>query len=132
MSADQPGGRLPLLAKKLVEIEFESSTDIAKYASVSKEFGKELYALFSFDAAVIEAALSSYRGKWFLFGADRRRRAKKVAGHLAVGAEAAKIFGTAAINMNGAFQRLFVRPEKEAQAKAKHRKARGFRIEGVD
>lgn len=120
---------LPRLVAELERIEFNSDKDIDRYTRLIKAIGTELYLRAGLDAEVLQATLGRYKGRWYLFGVDVKVRAKLVAAHLKISAEAAKAYAVGAIRMHAAFRRHFVEPEQEAKRKARHAKGKGnFRI----
>jgi hypothetical protein len=123
-------GNLVSVAAEIEKIhEFTTDKDITRYAQLVRRFAQEVYLRTSMDAEVIQATLSEYRGRWFEFGVGNKVRAKIVAAHLKVGAEGVKVLGVAAIRMDRAFQRHFVKPEHDARRARARGKARDFRIE---
>ncbi|MEU0940723.1 hypothetical protein [Embleya sp. NPDC005971] len=124
--------RLVKLAAELEKADFTSDTDIVKYRNTLRALGAEIYMIVSMDAEVLQATLGQYKGQWYQFGAGTRLRAKMVASHLKVAAEAAKLIGISGAKMHASFQRHYVKPELEAKA-AKSRKPtgkKGFTIGG--
>lgn len=98
-------------------IEFRSEKDIIALAKAVNRLGRELHFILSMRAEEVQAVLSTYKGKWYTFGASSRVKARLVAMHLKVSAEAAKALGVGALKMAHAFDRHFVKPEQEAKRK---------------
>lgn len=115
--------------QKLMSMEIRNDKDIDLYTRRLKAVGSDLYLRIGMDADFIQARLSQYKGRWFEFGLGAKIRAKLVAAHLRVGAEAFKTGAVGAIKMNAAFRKHFVEPEREAK-QAKHRSSKSFTIQG--
>jgi hypothetical protein len=105
-------------------IEFKSEKDILALAKAVNRLGRELHFILGMRAEEIQAVLSTYKGKWYTFGASSRVKARLVAMHLKVSAEAAKALGVGALKMAYAFDRHFVKPEQEAKKRRNGQKAR--------
>lgn len=105
-------------------IEFRNEKDIIDCAKAVNRLGRELHFILSMRAEEIQAVLSTYKGKWYTFGASSRVKARLVAMHLKVSAEAAKALGVGALKMAHAFDRHFVKPEQEAKRKGSGKTAR--------
>ncbi|MFC8511121.1 hypothetical protein ACFU3J_16270 [Streptomyces sp. NPDC057411] len=106
-------------------IEIRSDRDILALAKAINRLGRELHLILGMRAEEIQGVLSTYKGKWYTFGASSRIRARLVAAHLKVAAEAAKALGVAALKMAHAFDRHFVKPEQEARrARSGHKTPR--------
>jgi hypothetical protein len=98
-------------------IEFRGPKDILACAKAVNRLGRELHFILSMRAEEIQAVLSKHKGTWYTFGASSRIKARLVAMHLKVSAEAAKALGVGALKMAHAFDRHFVKPEQEAKRK---------------
>jgi hypothetical protein len=98
-------------------IEFTSEKDILALAKAINHLGRELHLILGMRAEELNGVLSTYKGRWYTFGAQSRVRARLVSAHLKVSAEAAKALGVGALKMAHAFDRHFVKPEQEAKAK---------------
>lgn len=96
-------------------IEFKSDKDILLLAKAINRLGRELHLILGMRAEEINGVLSTYKGKWYTFGASSRVKARLVSAHLKVSAEAAKALGVGALKMGHAFDRHFVKPEREAK-----------------
>ncbi|MFD3535975.1 hypothetical protein [Streptomyces sp. NPDC058664] len=96
-------------------IEIRNNKDILALAKAVNLLGRELHLILGMRAEEINGVLSTYKGKWFHFGASNRVKARLVSAHLKVSAEAAKALGVGALKMASAFDRHFVRPEQEAK-----------------
>lgn len=105
-------------------IEFRGAKDIMACAKAVNRLGRELHFILSMRAEEIQAVLSTHKGTWYVFGADVRIKARLVAMHLKVSAEAAKALGVGALKMAHAFDRHFVKPEQEAKRKKNGQKGR--------
>lgn len=105
-------------------IEFRGAKDIMDCAKAVNRLGRELHFILSMRAEEIQAVLSTHKGTWYTFGASSRVRARLVAMHLKVSAEAAKALGVGALKMAHAFDRHFVKPEQEAKRKKNGQKGR--------
>ncbi|MFI8515355.1 hypothetical protein ACIGHB_29925 [Streptomyces sp. NPDC085460] len=103
-------------------IELRSDKDIVALCRAINRLGRELHLILGMRAEEVQGVLSTYRGKWYTFGASSRVRARLVAAHLRVGAEAAKALGVAALKTAHAFDRHFVAPEREAKQRARGQK----------
>ena len=114
----------------LEKIEFESDKDVERYAKTAKRVAQELHLRIGMDADMLQATLGQYRGRWFDFGnIGPRTRARLVAGHLKVSAEAVRAFGTGAARMHGSFRKHFLEPEREARRRHEQAKrSRKFTI----
>ncbi|MFH9959733.1 hypothetical protein ACH4OX_36770 [Streptomyces roseolus] len=100
-------------------IELRSDRDIVALCKAINRLGRELHLILGMRAEEVQGVLSTYKGKWYHFGASNRVRARLVAAHLRVGAEAAKALGVAALKTSHAFDRHFVQPEREARQQAR-------------
>ncbi|MEU9095920.1 hypothetical protein [Streptomyces sp. NPDC048428] len=111
-------------------IEFKSDKDILALARAINHLGRELHLILGMRAEEINGVLSTYKGKWYTFGASSRVKARLVSAHLKVSAEAAKALGVGALKMAHAFDRHFVKPEQEAKARRNGKKpaAKSFTI----
>ncbi|MFF5924157.1 hypothetical protein ACFY8C_38405 [Streptomyces flavochromogenes] len=96
-------------------IEIRSDRDILALAKAINHLGRELHLILGMRAEEINGVLSTYKGKWYTFGASSRVKARLVSAHLKVSAEAAKALGVGALKMGAAFDRHFVKPEQEAK-----------------
>lgn len=96
-------------------IEIRNDKDILALAKAINHLGRELHLILGMRAEEINGVLSTYKGKWYTFGASSRVKARLVSAHLKVSAEAAKALGTGALKMAWAFDRHFVKPEQEAR-----------------
>lgn len=105
-------------------IEFRSEKDILDLAKAVNRLGRELHFILSMRAEEINGVLSTYKGRWYTFGASSRVKARLVSMHLKVSAEAAKALGVGALKMAHAFDRHFIKPEQEAQRKRNGKTAR--------
>lgn len=105
-------------------IEIRNDKDILALARAINHLGRELHLILGMRAEEINGALSTYKGKWYTFGASSRVKARLVSAHLKVSAEAAKALGVGALKMAHAFNRHFVKPEQEAKAKRNGQKTR--------
>lgn len=105
-------------------IEFNDEKDILACAKAVNRLGRELHFILSMHAEEIQGVLSTYKGRWYTFGAQSRIKARLVAMHLKVSAEAAKALGVGALKMAHAFDRHFVKPEQEAKRKRNGQKSR--------
>ncbi|MGC9479710.1 hypothetical protein ACP4I1_37070 [Streptomyces sp. WG4] len=115
------GDRLIHLVER---IEIRSDKDILAMAKAINHLGRELHLILGMRAEEINGVLSTYKGKWYTFGASSRVKARLVSAHLKVSAEAAKALGVGALKMAHAFDRHFVKPEQEARDKRNGKKAR--------
>ncbi|MFF7852567.1 hypothetical protein ACFZDF_34010 [Streptomyces sp. NPDC007910] len=106
------GDRLIYMVER---IEITSDRDILALAKAINHLGRELHLILGMRAEEINGVLSTYKGKWYTFGASSRVRARLVSAHLKVSAEAAKALGVGALKMAAAFNRHFVQPEAEAK-----------------
>ncbi|MEU9108904.1 MULTISPECIES: hypothetical protein [Streptomyces] len=128
---DKVGSNLGQLIKQLDAIEFKTDRDLHNYAKILRAIGFELYTRLAFDADMISAILSQYKGKWYTFGVQSKIRAKLVSGHLRAGSTAAKVLGLAGVKMYASFVKHFIKPEQEAEAEARKGKGKskpGFSI----
>jgi hypothetical protein len=105
-------------------IEFRNEKDIIACAKAVNRLGRELHFILSMRAEEIQGVLSTYKGAWYTFGASSRVRARLVAMHLKVSAEAAKALGVGALKMAHAFDRHFIKPEQDAKRKKNGQKTR--------
>jgi hypothetical protein len=105
------------MVSAIERIEFRGAKDILDCAKAVNRLGRELHFILSMRAEEIQAVLSTHKGTWYTFGAQSRIRARLVAMHLKVSAEAAKALGVGALKMAHAFDRHFVKPEQEAKRK---------------
>ncbi|MEV7282906.1 hypothetical protein [Streptomyces sp. NPDC093111] len=96
-------------------IEIRSDRDILALAKAINRLGRELHLILGMRAEEVQGVLSTYKGRWYTFGTGSRVRARLVAAHLRVSAEAAKALGVGALKMAHAFDRHFVKPEQEAK-----------------
>ncbi|MFI7329649.1 hypothetical protein ACIBQ3_34050 [Streptomyces rubiginosohelvolus] len=108
------GDRLIHLVER---IEIRSDKDILALAKAINHLGRELHLILGMRAEEINGVLSTYKGKWYTFGASSRVKARLVSAHLKVSGEAAKALGVGALKMAHAFNRHFVKPEQEAKAR---------------
>lgn len=106
------GDRLIYMVER---IEIRSDRDILAMAKAINHLGRELHLILGMRAEEINGVLSTYKGKWYTFGASSRVKARLVSAHLKVSAEAAKALGVGALKMAHAFDRHFVKPEQEAK-----------------
>ncbi|MGW3304696.1 hypothetical protein [Streptomyces rubiginosohelvolus] len=106
------GDRLIHLVER---IEIRSDKDILALAKAINHLGRELHLILGMRAEEINGVLSTYKGKWYTFGASSRVKARLVSAHLKVSGEAAKALGVGALKMAAAFDRHFVKPEREAR-----------------
>ncbi|MFJ5099361.1 hypothetical protein [Streptomyces sp. NPDC088557] len=106
------GDRLIYAVEK---IEIRSDRDIIQFARAVNRLGRELHLILGMRAEEINGVLSTYKGKWYHFGASSRVKARLVSAHLKVSAEAAKAIGVGALKMAASFDRHFVKPEQEAR-----------------
>ncbi|MFI8258885.1 hypothetical protein [Streptomyces filamentosus] len=106
------GDRMIYLVER---IELRSDRDIVALCKAINRLGRELHLILGMRAEEVQGVLSTYKGKWYQFGAGSKVRARLVAAHLRVGAEAAKALGVAALKCAHAFDRHFVAPEREAK-----------------
>ncbi|GGZ29799.1 hypothetical protein [Streptomyces nitrosporeus] len=106
------GDRLIHLVER---IEIRSDKDILALARAINHLGRELHLILGMRAEEINGVLSTYKGKWYTFGASSRVKARLVSAHLKVSGEAAKALGVGALKMAHAFDRHFVKPEQEAK-----------------
>jgi hypothetical protein len=121
-SADRhQGDRLIYMVER---IEIRSDKDILALAKAINHLGRELHLILGMRAEEINGVLSTYKGKWYTFGASSRVKARLVSAHLKVSAEAAKALGVGALKMAHAFNRHFVKPEQDARAKRNGKSAR--------
>jgi hypothetical protein len=105
-------------------IEIRSDKDILALGKAINHLGRELHLILGMRAEEINGVLSTYKGKWYTFGASSRVKARLVSAHLKVSAEAAKALGVGALKMAHAFNRHFVKPEQEAKQRRNGRSAR--------
>ncbi|MFF0408687.1 hypothetical protein [[Kitasatospora] papulosa] len=105
------------------KIEFRSDKDILAMAKAINHLGRELHLILGMRAEEINGVLSTYKGKWYTFGASSRVKARLVSAHLKVSAEAAKALGVGALKMAHAFDRHFVKPEQEAKQRRNGKQA---------
>lgn len=112
------------LINMVERIEIRSDRDILALAKAINHLGRELHLILGMRAEEINGVLSTYKGKWYTFGASSRVKARLVSAHLKVSAEAAKALGVGALKMGHAFDRHFVKPEQEAKAQRNGRQAR--------
>ncbi|MFJ2964240.1 hypothetical protein ACIPIC_18315 [Streptomyces collinus] len=112
------------MVSAIERIEFRGAKDIQDCAKAVNRLGRELHFILSMRAEEIQAVLSTHKGTWYTFGAQSRIRARLVAMHLKVSAEAAKALGVGALKMAHAFDRHFVKPEQEAKRKKNGQKGR--------
>ncbi|MDN5380663.1 MULTISPECIES: hypothetical protein [Streptomyces] len=103
------------LIHAIERIEFRSDKDILALAKAVNHLGRELYLILGMRAEELNGVLSQYKGRWYTFGAQSRIKARLVSAHLKVSAEAAKALGVGALKMAHAFDRHFVKPEREAR-----------------
>jgi hypothetical protein len=108
------GDRLIYAVEK---IEIRSSKDIVALAKAINRLGRELHLILGMRAEEINGVLSTYKGKWYTFGASSRVKARLVSAHLKVSAEAAKALGVGALKMAHALDRHFIKPEQEARGR---------------
>ncbi|MFH9090941.1 hypothetical protein [Streptomyces sp. NPDC017673] len=113
------------------QIEITNSKDILALAKAINRLGRELHLILGMRAEEINGVLSTYKGKWYTFGASSRVKARLVSAHLKVSAEAAKALGVGALKMSHALNRHFIKPEQEARARRNGQKPtrRAFTIE---
>ncbi|MEU9797198.1 hypothetical protein AB0E27_42830 [Streptomyces sparsogenes] len=114
-------------------IEFRNDRDILALAKAINHLGRELHLILGMRAEELNGVLSTYKGKWYTFGASSRVKARLVSAHLKVSAEAAKALGVGALKMAHAFDRHFVKPEQEAKQQRRNggrRPRREFTIGG--
>jgi len=105
-------------------IEFRNEKDIMALAAAVNRLGRELHFILGMRAEEVQGVLSTYKGKWYTFGAQSRIKARLVAMHLKVSAEAAKALGVGALKMAHAFDRHFIKPEQDAKKKRNGQQAR--------
>ncbi|MFI2620557.1 hypothetical protein [Streptomyces sp. NPDC018584] len=103
----------------LERIEIRSDKDIFALAKAINHLGRELHLILGMRAEEINGVLSTYKGRWYTFGASSRIKARLVSAHLKVSAEAAKALGVGALKMAHAFDRHFIKPEQEAARRPK-------------
>ncbi|MGI5341885.1 hypothetical protein ACQEVS_33010 [Streptomyces sp. CA-181903] len=103
------------LIHQIERIEFRGTSDIQALARAINHLGRELHLILGMRAEELNGVLSTYRGKWYTFGASSKVRARLVSAHLKVSAEAAKALGVGALKMAHAYNRHFVQPEQEAR-----------------
>lgn len=115
------GDRLIHLVER---IELRSDKDILALGKAINHLGRELYLILGMRAEEVNGVLSTYKGKWYTFGAQSRIKARLVSAHLKVSAEAAKALGVGALKMAHAFDRHFVKPEQEAKQRRNGKTAR--------
>lgn len=119
------------LIYQVERIEIRSDRDILALAKAINHLGRELHLILGMRAEEINGVLSTYKGKWYTFGASSRVKARLVSAHLKVSAEAAKALGVGALKMAHAFDRHFVKPEQEAKQRRNGKTtARQFTIGG--
>ncbi|SFD74470.1 hypothetical protein [Streptomyces aidingensis] len=104
---------------RIERIELRSNRDVLALAKAINHLGRELHLILGMRAEELQATLGQYKGRWFTFGAGSKVRARLVAAHLKVSAEAAKALGVGALKMAHAFDRHFVKPEQEARRQPK-------------
>ncbi|MDX2295873.1 MULTISPECIES: hypothetical protein [Streptomyces] len=104
-------------------IELRSDRDIVALCKAINRLGRELHLILGMRAEEVQGVLSTYKGAWYTFGASSKVRARLVAAHLRVAAEAAKALGVAALKTAHAFDRHFVAPEREAKQRARGKSA---------
>ncbi|MEU3282108.1 hypothetical protein [Streptomyces antibioticus] len=119
------------LIHRVERIEIRNSKDILALAKAINHLGRELHLILGMRAEEINGVLSTYKGKWYTFGASSRVKARLVSAHLKVSAEAAKALGVGALKMAHAMNRHFIKPEQEARARRNGRqpKNREFTVE---
>lgn len=123
-------GNLVNAAQQLERMsEFQTDKDIREYTKLIRKMSQELHLRVGMDADVIQAILSEYKGKWYTFGVQSKVKARIVAAHLKVGAEAAKLLGVSAVKMAAAFDKHFVKPEHDARRSSSRSKRKPFNIE---
>lgn len=105
------GDRLIYMVER---IELKSDKDILALAKAINHLGRELHLILGMRAEEVNGVLSTYKGKWYTFGASSKIKARLVSAHLKVSGEAAKALGVGALKMAHAFNRHFVIPEREA------------------
>lgn len=105
-------------------IEFTSDKDVIALARAINHLGRELHLILGMRAEELQGVLSQYQGKWYHFGVNSKVRARLVAAHLKVSAEAAKAIGVGALKMAHSFNRHFVQPEQEARKQRQGKTAR--------
>ncbi|MFF7752285.1 hypothetical protein ACFZCP_24210 [Streptomyces sp. NPDC007971] len=105
-------------------IEIRNDKDIMALAKAINHLGRELHLILGMRAEELNGVLSTYKGKWYTFGAQSRIKARLVSAHLKVSAEAAKALGVGALKMAHSFNRHFVKPEQEARQKRNGKTAR--------
>ncbi|MFE5547276.1 hypothetical protein ACFQ71_26090 [Streptomyces sp. NPDC056534] len=128
-SADRHQGDRLIYAVERIQIS--NNRDIVALAKAINLLGRELHLILGMRAEELNGVLSTYKGKWYTFGASSRVKARLVSAHLKVSAEAAKALGVGALKMAHAFDRHFVQPEREAKSARKSApKRREFTIEG--
>ncbi|WP_371558709.1 hypothetical protein OG416_38950 [Streptomyces longwoodensis] len=111
-------------------IEIRNSKDIITLAKAINRLGRELHLILGMRAEEINGVLSTYKGKWYTFGASSRVKARLVSAHLKVSAEAAKALGVGALKMAHALDRHFIKPEQEARGRRTTKpKNREFTVE---
>ncbi|WP_329039920.1 hypothetical protein OIE71_34780 (plasmid) [Streptomyces sp. NBC_01725] len=122
------GDRLIYMVER---IELRNDRDILALAKAINHLGRELHLILGMRAEEVNGVLSTYKGKWYFFGASSKIKARLVSAHLKVSAEAAKALGVGSLKMAHAFNRHFVVPEREAKQRrgtAPRPKRREFEI----
>ncbi|MGW9242567.1 hypothetical protein ACWGRL_28155 [[Kitasatospora] papulosa] len=104
-------------------IEFKDEKDVLALAKAINHLGRELHLILGMRAEELNGVLSTYKGKWYMFGAGSKVKARLVSAHLKVSAEAAKALGVGALKMAHAFDRHFIKPELEAKQRAQGKKS---------
>ncbi|WP_431784856.1 hypothetical protein [Streptomyces chumphonensis] len=110
------GDRLIAMVER---IEIGSDRDVLALAQAINHLGRELHLILGMRAEELNGVLSTYKGKWYTFGASSRVKARLVSAHLKVSAEAAKALGVGALKCAHAFHRHFVLPEQEARQRSR-------------
>lgn len=124
-TAAQPNGHQgDGLIHAIERIEFRSEKDILALAKAVNRLGRELHFILGMRAEEVQGVLSTYKGQWYTFGAASRVKARLVAMHLKVSAEAAKALGVGALKMAHAFDRHFIKPEQDAKKKRNGQQSR--------
>lgn len=109
---------------RIERIEITSDKDVIALGKAINHLGRELHLILGMRAEELQAVLGQYKGRWYTFGAGSKVKARLVAAHLKVAAEAAKAIGVGALKMSHAFQRHFIAPEQEARRRANGAKGR--------
>lgn len=99
------------------KLEFRSNKDIVALAKAINHLGRELHLILGMRAEELQGVLATYKSPWYTLGSGSKIKARLVAAHLKVSAEAAKALGVGALKMAYAFDRHFVKPEREARQK---------------